>query len=319
MSKLVTIKQNWNESKWWREVFIPMVKNNICNLFAKFYYSLNNIEFISVPDADWDNLLILDACRYDFFDEINDIEGSLTKTYSQGSNSMSFLRRNFGNDDFSDIVVVTGNPYQKKVLDDTQFHKVYHVWSSHWDKELQTVRPEAVTDVALEAAETHPNKRLLIHYMQPHFPFIGPWAQKHIGVTAGNLGAREAVIGRETDPGEKTVFRRAETGEISNEVLKRAYRENVEIAIEHASILIEKLSGKTVVTADHGEMLGERAWPFPWQEYQHPGILAKKLIEVPWLVVEGNQRKEIIKEPPRGSEAVEEAKIQDRLESLGYT
>jgi hypothetical protein len=33
---------------------------------------------------------------------------------------------------------------------------------------------EVVTEAALEAAEWYPNERLIVHYLQPHAPYIGP-------------------------------------------------------------------------------------------------------------------------------------------------
>lgn len=39
--------------------------------------------------------------------------------------------------------------------------------------------------------------------------------------------------------------------------MQDVYRENVAYGLEYAQNLLEALDGKTVVTADHGELLGE--------------------------------------------------------------
>ena len=44
---------------------------------------------------DWDNLIVLDACRYDMFKEINTIKGNLERGISRGSATSQFLIENF--------------------------------------------------------------------------------------------------------------------------------------------------------------------------------------------------------------------------------
>jgi len=71
-----------------------------------------------------------------------------------------------------DTVYVTANPYAAWIPDRT-FHAVVNLLASEWDAEVGIVYPEAVVRRAFEAHETYPNKRLIIHFMQPHFPFLG--------------------------------------------------------------------------------------------------------------------------------------------------
>src|SRR6056297_529711 len=53
-----------------------------------------------VMDEDWDNLIILDACRYDMFAEQVDLDGELESRISLGSTSEEFLEQNFGDNTF---------------------------------------------------------------------------------------------------------------------------------------------------------------------------------------------------------------------------
>jgi hypothetical protein len=46
------------------------------------------------------------------------------------------------------------------------------LFNEDWDDETGTVRAETRTNAALEAAERFPHKRLVVHYMQPHYPFV---------------------------------------------------------------------------------------------------------------------------------------------------
>ncbi|MDL0143566.1 hypothetical protein PNP83_00890, partial [Halobacterium salinarum] len=72
--------------------------------FQDVVYKANNIYFSSkygegakVVEKDWDNLIILDACRYDYFKNANStniIEGELGKSVSRGSHSREFMEKN---------------------------------------------------------------------------------------------------------------------------------------------------------------------------------------------------------------------------------
>lgn len=56
-------------------------------------------------DADWDNLLILDSCRYDLFSEVaveDGLKGELTTFRSRGSSSSEFLKENFAGRTYDD-------------------------------------------------------------------------------------------------------------------------------------------------------------------------------------------------------------------------
>jgi len=44
---------------------------------------------------DWDNLIILDACRYDYFKEYNEISGDLEPVVSKASHSLQFMEKIF--------------------------------------------------------------------------------------------------------------------------------------------------------------------------------------------------------------------------------
>lgn len=64
---------------------------------------------IDVPNADWDNLVVLDACRYDLFEELHTFPGDLKSVISRGSNTVKWLQTDFKKEQYSDIVYVTAN------------------------------------------------------------------------------------------------------------------------------------------------------------------------------------------------------------------
>ena len=100
---------------------------------------------------------------------------------------------------------------------------------------------------------------------------------------------------------------------------KDAYRENVRVALEHVQRLLGEVEGWVVVTADHGELLGERMWPIPVRYYDHPAsLVCRELREVPWLEIANGPRREVCSAPPPGGFDVDGEVQQRRLQALGY-
>jgi hypothetical protein len=289
---------------------------------ARGFYATFGPTGCSVMSADWDNLLILDGCRFDLFEQVNTVDGELHSRISSGSATPEFLDENFAGDDYHDTVYVTANPmYRLQDLEGT-FHAVVDVWEDHWDDELKTVLPDPMTAATREAHETYPNKRILSHFMQPHYPFVG-----RLGQSLGEQSGWEFTYRRVTDgDGDGTsdapnVWQLLEDGVVSTEDVWAAYRENLEIVLSYVEELVDDLEGRTVVTSDHGNMLGEFALPFPKRVYGHPrGIHTKELVKVPWLVIDGTTRKTVTAERPvSGRRGETSAAVSERLSDLGYT
>jgi len=279
---------------------------------------------LDVAAADWDTLLILDACRYDIFRERGDLPGSLDARFSRGSNTGEFIEANFADARQHDTVYVTANPLPRveKWCDvdvDEVFHAVVDVWEDHWDGEANTVRPGPVADAIRRAHADYPDKRIVGHFIQPHQPFIGETSRDI--EEAGMQGYAE-LVEQDVDRGRK-VWDRLADGELSADRVWRAYGENLELVLPHVRALSGELTGKTVVTSDHGNLFGEFAWPFPVREYGHPrGVHTRKLIEVPWLELPFETRRAVTAEPPTEAEteagsAADEERL-DRLRHLGY-
>lgn len=266
---------------------------------------------LSVMDADWDILLILDACRYDIFEEVSSLPGTLRRMASKGSESRQFMRRNFNGRKLHDTVYITANPHTETVIGDKTFHHIEKLYLDRWNEDMGVCLPEAVVEAAQDAEEDFPNKRLIIHFMQPHAPYIGSYGQ--------TVEHNEAHDPRAEVRAVWTNIRYGFTDTTKEEV-RTAYRENLEIVLEAVERLRSDLNGKTIVSADHGELLGDRLYPIPVRGYGHPpGLRAPSLIHVPWLELPYNSRREIRSEPPLSQErTAEENVIQQRLVDLGY-
>ena len=264
-----------------------------------------------VFEEDWDNLLILDACRFDMFSEQNSLRGDLQRRRSLGSESWEFLRANFAGGQFHDTVYVTANPHAAKLPDGT-FHAVVDLLEGGWDPEQRTVLPRTVAEATRRAAEQYPDKRLIAHFMQPHFPFIGDTGRRleHGGIERSSA---------ESDGDDRHVWGSLGHGRLPKARVWEAYRENLDVVLPHTEALLQSLSGRSVVTSDHGNLLGERTRPVPVRGYGHPrGLNVPELRIVPWLVVEGSERRSVVAEPPVDEGSPSERIIKDRLEALGY-
>jgi len=249
-------------------------------------------------ERDWDTAVVLDACRYDAFEAAYDPGlGDLSKETAPGSESREFFQRTFAGRTFHDTVYVTGNPYITILPPDT-FHAVR--LDEAWNETGTEAPPGRITDAALEAHETYPNKRVIVHYMTPHRPFVAPGA-RHVEERLGNW---------------RGMFLPEGTG---REAVRTAYRRNLDHVLEHVGDLLEAIDGKAVVTADHGELLGERLRPIPTRCYGHyPSLYVPELIEVPWLEVAAESRRTVETDPPAEELSVEEAERTRRLRALGY-
>lgn len=264
-----------------------------------------------VLDDDWDVLIVLDACRADLFEAVLDDgtdlpEGTLETRVSPASATPEWLERVFGpaaDDQLADVAYVSGNPFVSSKLDESRFQRVEDVWRDEWDDDRGTVPPRPITDLAIEVGRAGDAERLVVHYMQPHFPSLA--APDDEGVSLGEFGNEQMGVWDDLRFGRRSV---AEGWE--------AYRENLERVLEEVSALLSNVAADSaVVTADHGNAFGERGL------YGHPaGVDVPCLREVPWFETAGTDThsREVEREEQVTDRGDESDIIADRLEDLGY-
>ncbi len=253
---------------------------------------------IDILEESWDNIIILDDCRYDFFKEIftkRKMKGELEFRMSKGTDTPSFLLGNFENySKLNNIVYVTANPFVDKLLKQ-KVYKIVSVWKYCWDERRQTVPPEAVYKYALIVAKKYyySDKRIIIHFLQPHSPY-----PNGTGETKPRDGMHAIISEIKFNPKYKldddyyVHWPYIGPKPLMVDKLKLGYMLNLKLVIPYVEKLIDILPGKTVVTSDHGEAFGEKIHPFiPIRVYGHPqGIRIPVLVKVPWLVVEPDEK-----------------------------
>jgi len=265
------------------------------------------IDFI---EEDWDNLLILDGCRYDLFQDVNDIEGQLSAVRSNASSSQEFFRNNFHGRRLDDLVLFSANTSINRT--DAEFCDIYRLWETLWDERTGTVPPSDVTEFVLDHERDYRDKRIVVHYMQPHMPFlmsVDGEIKRH--PVSGNYASKPDGADISEELSGTPWWDQLEQGEISHQETWAGYRETLEVSLPYVEKLVDSLPGKTVISADHGNAFGEN------DVFGHPShIFEDVVVTVPWLEIEG-ERKNI-----KSSESVVSTKEstvdKEKLRALGY-
>lgn len=266
----------------------------------------------NILNQNWRYLIILDACRYDFFKRVYRKffnKGRLTKIISPASNTNEWCQKTFTKK-HSDIVYISSNPFINSKMGiggfdaRDKFYKVYDVWEYGWDRRLGTIHPKEVNKAVKKLIRKYTDKRFIIHYMQPHFPYLGMGGQKDwsdiidresglffskiklylANLIKGNLGRKKywqirKLFGLPVNHPMAQIIEKRGIGGLLEE-----YKKNLEIVLEYVAKLLPSLSGKVVITSDHGELLGEN------DDFGHyPSKYLPKLVEVPWMEIDPSE------------------------------
>jgi hypothetical protein len=193
-----------------------------------------------VMRESWDYLIVLDACRYDYFklEYEKFFNGELENRMSLGSATPEWCRKQFKGY-FPDVVYVSGNPYinSKTAIAGfdakKHFYKVIDVWDFGWSEELWTVTPENVTAATLNSIAKFPKKRVIIHYLQPHVPYISPKFQVDLNGAPVITGWRSHV--QNTNLGESKVKKYLKTlaNRLLNTLVNKTHALFIKIGLNH--------------------------------------------------------------------------------------
>lgn len=308
------IKKNWSDRWWWRQ----RLQDHLIGPIQGYIYGDDGIDVMA---QDWDNLIVLDACRHDIFRQVVGTErfDDYRVVSSKGSATPEWIRENFMGRKFGDTVYISANPWVSKFAENS-FHEVENLWLENFNVEVadlidadvlkdtdadtsQPIGAETMTVHALEASQEYDDKRLIVHYFQPHAPYIG-----------NPDGTRKdpAQVDPDFHPGKPL-----KDGDVQKKAVWDAYESNLRYVWHHASKLASELNGKTVITSDHGELFGEWQKPFPIRGYDHPpNVRHPLLVNVPWAIIDGTRR-DIVDDGTRSME-VDQNVVNDRLKDLGY-
>ncbi len=260
-----------------------------------------------IAKRDFDVLIVLDACRYDTFaDIVHDyLDGVLKPVLSPASVTIEWLKRVWGAKLWKDIIYVSASPLVNKrgLLQGfdarNKFLDIVEVWDWGWAEDLCTVPPDRV-NIGVKIAKARirlmnrvgvPNRiRIVAHYVQPHAPYV---SMKNI---VSKLVNRDEVKERVIDVTVRKLGRFVGHFSIDyvllgvlkdyygdkediDKVLRWAYIENLRWVLKYVAELSTQMNGRLILTADHGELLGE------YGLYFHMDLPLPQLRVVPWFVV----------------------------------
>ncbi|KYH24633.1 hypothetical protein HAPAU_36160 [Halalkalicoccus paucihalophilus] len=284
----------------------------------------------NVFEKAWDVLVVLDACRtdalhevvpeYSFLDDIGSI-------WSVGSTSGEWYAKTFV-DEYREVLaetaLISANPYAEHTLingvrppshpcplDFTNWSTVSDADLAYLEVTCQHNRqfddisdlaphsttiqePSYVTDRAIVAGREGFDK-VVVHYFQPHRPFIHNLVKNNEKMTF--LEDKPYDAGR--------------SGEATIDDIWPLYLDNLRLVLDSVGELLENINGSVALTADHGELFGEFGQYGHFQSIPHP-----KLKKVPWVEMTGTDTKN--RQPDRDFSTNEEYDVEEQLVDLGY-
>ncbi len=281
----------------------------ISRLTSRLIDRIGLFPHIDAPDQkrliysrDWDILIILDACRYDAY--INSsaykLGGDITFSWSPASITPHWVMRTWLDGDWRDVVYISANVFINKSLGakkhlhrlfiydlKDKFLDIIEVWRKGTDKRLHTVPPWNVyrayrttrLKMKLRGLELGRDYKMVIHFMQPHTPFI---TQERLNQLIYKLD--EEIMKTGIQLGFEYLYipylRKHLRKDVVDKILWKGYQENLEIALLYVKKIVKENKGKNIViTSDHGEMMGE------YNLYFHFDIENIQLRLVPYHII----------------------------------
>lgn len=297
------------------------------DLYNGLFFSLTSRRPLgtNVFTRDWELLLVLDACRVDAIEEVApeyDFIDAVDSIWSVGSSSDEWAAKTYTTDYLSKIretLLVSTNPLvlqalreQKyppvgysvplmfadwDVVDENDLGEFLHIGEHHYKKYDLPPSPELMTEHAIKAARRFDFGRTIVHYMQPHIPH-----------GAAAYAEERPPTDLEADP-----WQCIRNGAVDREDVWENYLDNLRITLDSIEILLKNIDAeKVVITADHGDLIGECG------AYGHPaGFVHPAVKKVPWVVTSASDegtRSPDIELPRRQSDT----DVEDQLRTLGY-
>lgn len=226
------------------------------------------IRFVNYKE-DWDWLIILDACRYDFFVRNWGI-GKIDYRLSLASDTLGTLRR-FPK--LEDSILITGHPFP--LLFKHKFTKAVDVGFDH---HLSTCPPWFINSyVRRHIGMINRFRRKVLWYLQPHHPYIGR--------TRLDVRIFEDPVSGKMTPIQKTIslMKKAKR----EGILENAYEDNLKLVLHYVRELLPLMKGKVIITSDHGEGLGKPLRSQDKPIFSHPANRFEWEVRlIPYCVIE---------------------------------
>lgn len=153
-----------------------------------------------------------------------------------------------------------------------------------------------MTDHAIAQGRSRDQSKLVVHYMQPHGPYI----------------ADAVKNGTSPTESEQDGWRSLRDGKAYKDEIWEYYLDNLRLVLDQVEVLLENYDAERVaITSDHGEAFGE------FGAYGHPeGFLHPVVKRVPWIETTAQDKE--TRAPDIGPGVDKDVDMEERLEALGY-
>lgn len=284
----------------------------------------------NIFDTDWDLCIVLDACRVDALRKVSveyEFIDTVDKRISLGSSSKEWMVNTFRSDrqdDVSETVYLTGNGWAQQILScdpqfatwtitrDTfahdnslvekllyrptvtadDFHDVVYQPLSNMNG-IEGFDAEQLTDLAIQSGREDDAERVLVHYMQPHAPFLH------------RVGSDEPPSDIDQEP--ITLLQNG----YDRGPIWEGYLDNLRYVLDYVEILLENFDGDVLITADHGEMMYGGLLSGHGEGILHPALRF-----VPWVELTATDKMTRDVDVTLNENVPDD--VDDRLSALGY-
>lgn len=279
-----------------------LVRNEILNSYVRPISGGIRLSALSkltigrnIFNENWDVCIILDTCRPDALNSLTGeyefLPDEILTVTSTGGSTLEWICNTFIKehiDEISNTVYVSGNVWPDRILGgnwrpedhlgaswaptswdvvtDLDLYEIRNVWkfsdSDYSTGDAPHVPSPQVTDHAIDIGRSLNPKKLIVHYLQPHSPYISNAIQE-----------KRDLTDLERDP-----FHYLQQGGDREQVWEY-YLDDLRMALDSVEVLLENLDAEDVViTADHGEAFGELL-----MHGHRSGSLNPAIRRVPWI------------------------------------
>ena len=261
-----------------------------------------------IHKVDWDILIIIDACRFDYFetfykDVLGDI-GELKMVNSPAAWTVGWLKTTFEKTALKDTILIWDHPVAERIRNlqrqiehgkyfdvRAQFKKTIDMWELGYDKSLGYLPPDLTTNRVFKELKEDPEARLIAKYRQVHDPYLYYKGETKLPLSKPKYSSlRKVLYEIVSDEIVWTIRKKfnllpeswlnAIWLKYGREGIIRGYTEDFKLMLNHAKKIVDSYPNKNIViTSDHGERLGEKG------RYSHGGKLERIIKEVPWLEI----------------------------------
>lgn len=267
-----------------------------------------SIDGTNIFEREWDLLIIIDGCdaawvqdvapEQHFFDK-DDIDSIV----SVGSGSDDWHEQTFAHtpsEVLEQTAFITANPFiNAHKPPSLGFLEDVREWG--WEEDLGTVPAHKITNAAIRAGRTTDFDRYVVHYMQPHAPFLrrtDPDDRRAVELSYPAKDCREPWY---------QVMR----GGLQSDRLRDLYVDNLRYVLNEVDTLCDNFDAEdAILSADHGNAVGDDGL------YGHPArVDIEQIQRVPWVSVSATDDRIIT---PTIDRVHTDVSREEQLRALGY-